>query len=382
MTGDLTTDLLLGLARAGRLTRQAALRLETLRTVGAATALRRRQEEIELKRVGRQAMRSASHLEIWQEAASALGATLEPLDGDLIRIRRDDSATIVCGRSVMLDDAVTLRIAEDKRLAHDMLARAGLPIADQLCFEASDTRPAEEFLEAAGSACVVKPAASTGGGAGTTGGVRKRGDLRRAALKAWRWGPRVLIERQAPGLVYRLLFLEGELLDVVQRRPPALAGDGRSTVAELIARENQRRIGERSLIGSLLRVDLDAVLTLREAGLSLRAVPPAEMEFQVKAITSQNARRDNVTYRDTLSKELVSDARAAAATLGVRLAGIDLVTTDPGRSLSATGGAIVEVNGEPGLEHHYQVAGGDAHTRVAVPILRRLLEQAPVPTAY
>jgi D-alanine-D-alanine ligase-like ATP-grasp enzyme len=57
----------------------------------------------------------------------------------------------------------------------------------------------------------------------------------------------------------------------------------------------------------------------------------------------------------------------------VRLAGVDLITTDLTASLHATGGVIIEVNGGPGLHHHYHVADRAGATRVAIPILRRLL---------
>jgi len=67
---------------------------------------------------------------------------------------------------------------------------------------------------------------------------------------------------------------------------------------------------------------------------------------------------------------LVSQAVAAARTVGVRLAGVDLIAADIG-SPEAT---IIEVNGTPGLHYHYQVADPANATRVVVPVLRRLLD--------
>ena len=64
---------------------------------------------------------------------------------------------------------------------------------------------------------------------------------------------------------------------------------------------------------------------------------------------------------------------AAAACVGLRLAGVDLVTPSLEGSLAETGGVVLEVNCTPGLHHHYLVAEPDRATRVAVPILRRLL---------
>lgn len=352
--------------------RAAAARLEALRTVGVRGVRTRLRQEAAF--AGQSpAIFAAVHRAIWDEAAEAVGAKVEPIGPGLDRISRGEQSTIVAGKRVALDDAVTLRVARDKRFVHELLSAEGLAVPDQLAFDATDPGEAARFLRSDKRACVVKPLADSGGGSGITGGIDSVDGLRRAALKAYRWSDRLILEREAPGLVYRLLFLEGRLLDVVQRRPPELVGDGRSDVRSLVAQENDLRMADRSLVGGLLRLDLDAALTLGRQGLSTGAVPGAGRRFQVKSATSQNARRDNAPYRDTIAPELVDQARAAVDLLGLRLAGVDLVTPDPSRPLGDVDGAIIEVNGEPGLQHHYCVADRDAATRVAIPILERLL---------
>jgi cyanophycin synthetase len=104
-------------------------------------------------------------------------------------------------------------------------------------------------------------------------------------------------------------------------------------------------------------------------------VLPEGQTVAVKTVTSQNRISDNETVREPVAPELIEEARLAAAQVGVRLAGVDLITTDLSRSLKESGGVIIEVNGTPGLHYHYQVADQGNATRVAVPILRRLLEE-------
>ena len=184
----------------------------------------------------------------------------------------------------------------------------------------------------------------------------------------------MLVEEQVRGEVYRLLFLEGELLDVLLRFPPRVPGDGRSTLAQLIEAENVRRLEARGHAGlHLLTMDLDAVLTLERAGLTLASVPAEGELVQLKVVTNQNRVEDNETVREGVSDELVEQCRRAAALVGVRVAGVDIVTPDISRPLSNGHGAIVEVNGTPGLHYHYQVADTERATRVAVPVLERLL---------
>ena len=313
---------------------------------------------------------------LWLDAASAVGADVSEPGGGFIEFRRGGCAVRVWGSWVPLDDLVTLRFADDKLLSRRSLEAAGLPVPAYSVFDRGDPRPAREFLAAAPGSCVVKPAGSSGG-SGATSGVRTDKALRRALLRAGRLDDRLLIERQVPGDLYRLLFCDGELLDVIRRLPPRVTGDGRSTVGELVAAENSRRLaaagGER--VG-LLRLDLDSALTLEQAALHHTSVPARGVVVAVKTVVNQNSSRDNVNVLEEVSGELVSEAAAAVAAVEVRLAGVDLITPDPGRPLSAAGGAILEVNGTPGLHYHYEVSNPERSVAVCVPILERLLAVA------
>jgi D-alanine-D-alanine ligase-like ATP-grasp enzyme len=86
---------------------------------------------------------------------------------------------------------------------------------------------------------------------------------------------------------------------------------------------------------------------------------------------------DNETFSGELEPELIAEARSAQNAVGLRLSGVDVITTDPTRPLADTGGVITEVNGTPGLHHHYLVADPEGATRVAIPILERLLSRGP-----
>jgi D-alanine-D-alanine ligase-like ATP-grasp enzyme len=224
--------------------------------------------------------------------------------------------------------------------------------------------------------CVVKPAVGTSGGLGVTVGVETPAQLERALLFASRYSPRVLVEHHVSGSMYRLLFLDDWLLDIVRRDPPQVTGDGRSTVAQLISQENRRRLaaGARR---ELLRMDLECLFELGRAGLRPGSVVPAGTAVTVKCATSQGGGADSETVREAPSGVLIDEARAAVEAVGLRLAGVDLITGDLRSRLAEAGGAIVEVNGTPGLDYHYDVADPVRATRVAIPLLRRLLSEAP-----
>jgi cyanophycin synthetase len=120
-------------------------------------------------------------------------------------------------------------------------------------------------------------------------------------------------------------------------------------------------------------MDQDCRASLREAGLSLRSVPARDAEVTVKGVANYGGEADTETVRGEIGAGLREQAARAAAALGVRLAGVDVITRDPTKSLDECGGVVNEVNTTPGLHFHYQVHNQAAMMPVAVPILRVLL---------
>lgn len=358
------------LGQAGSLGRDLAVRLDLVRSVGIGGAWSRIANDRRLRRLEDD---PDPYLRIWSDAARELGAEARVVSDGFIEISTEKAWTRVWANLVMLDDAVTLRFALQKALVNELLREDGLPVPEGLEFDASDLDAALAFLQSGPVPCVVKPVGSSGG-YGVTSGVSNEAQLMRARLRAARTDRSLMIERQISGDAYRFLILDGELLDVVRRHPPRVTGDGRSTVEQLITAENRRRIAHRYEAALWpLKIDLDCVLTLEQAGLSLSTVLPAGVTVAVKRVVSQSMLHDNETVREDVADELVAETVRAAQLVGLRLAGVDVITPDPGVSLARARGAILEVNGPPGLNYHYDVADPANATRVAVPILRKLL---------
>jgi D-alanine-D-alanine ligase-like ATP-grasp enzyme len=356
--------------RAGRPGRELGARIDLVVSAGVRQSLRRLRDEPLLR-----SYRTGVYEELWREAAEALGASFERRSGGVLEIRLDGRTTWVYRQEVALDPAVTLRASLDKSLAHGFLAAAGISIPDHRLCDVNRLGSALGFLREHPEGVVVKPAGGTGGGIGTTASVRTELQLRRAVLLASRKTQQVLVEARVPGHVHRILFLDGELLDVVRREPPHVTGDGSASIRTLIERENEARLEALGRRGpALLTTTLDCVFTLAAAGLELGSVPESGRRVQVKATTNQAGPADCHTERTPIAPELLRQVTAAVAATNLRLAGVDLITTDVAQPLEATGGAVIEVNGNPALHHHYQVADPAGASRVCIPVLRRVFE--------
>jgi cyanophycin synthetase len=308
---------------------------------------------------------------MWRDAAAELGASCRELGSDILEIECDGARTRVVENTCALDDPVTLAVLADKPLTYRLLGEEGLPVPRHAKFAFSEIGRAVDFVGRADRDCVVKPASGTGGGRGVTTGIRTTFQLARAAAAAAVYGEDLLVEEQVPGDNYRLLYLDGALLDAFVRRPPGVVGDGRSTLGTLIRRHNEERLrhgdGQSQV---LLTVDLDVRRTLARQGLSLRSVVPRGQRVVVKTVVNENCGSDNASAAHLLCPSVVEDGARAVRALGVRLAGVDVITPDPAAPLAEAGGVVLEVNAPPNYYYHYRKAGGACP--VAVHVLKRL----------
>ena len=350
-------DLVAGALRA------AALQGKVVNKLYVRTAAKRRVDR----------RRSAFYEQLWSDAAAELGGSVRPLRPPLLEIACGGVLLRVRDNVTSLDDPVTVAIADDKPLVYRLLADQGIPVPRHRLGRSDDLRGALGFLRTAPGPCVVKPARTAAGGIGVTTGVLGWAGLSVALVRAGVFCDDALVEEQVEGGVYRLLYLDGELLDAVVRRPPTVTGDGVSTVRRLVEAENRRRTDAGIEGGqSLVQLDWELRTTLRAAGLGLDAVPEAGRVVRLKGVVNDNRRDDNEAA--TIGPDLAALGARAAAAVGARLAGVDVITTDPSVPLAESGGVVIEVNATPGYYYHYLRRG--AGTAVAATILERLVAAA------
>jgi cyanophycin synthetase len=316
--------------------------------------------------------RSAFYARIWSEAAREIGASCVEIGGGVHEVGIDGRRTRVCETYTEIDDPVTLLVAGNKTVVLSMLRREGISVPRFVECDIQDIERAKRFVRKIGKKCVVKPANGTGAGVAVTAGVEATWDLLKAAALASVFGRKILIEELIQGDVYRLLYLHGELLDAVVRRPPTVTGDGRSSIRALIKQENALRlekVSERAQCA--LKIDLDMLNCLREQNLSLASIPGEGEIVRVKSVINENKGWENESAKETLCKSLIVEGARAASVIGARMAGVDVITCDPTVTLSESGGAVIEVNTTPGYYYHYMKKGGPFP--VAIYVLKEVL---------
>jgi cyanophycin synthetase len=239
-------------------------------------------------------------------------------------------------------------LAKDKLKCSAVLRTAGLPVAASGF--APDADHAAKLGAKIGYPVVVKPA-NMDQGLGVTAGIEDEADLRKAFADAAKFSKRVMVEKHHYGRDYRVTVLHGKVIKVMDRRPGGVTGDGKQTVARLVERLNDDDKAQRAKMRrqrAPMVLDDEATKLLEARGFKANSVVPAGEFIALR-------RRSNIsaggTYEILPPEALHPDNRMvainAAATLGLDIAGIDVISPDPALSWRETGGIICEVNAQP-----------------------------------
>lgn len=312
---------------------------------------------------------------IWQRVASAQGGTFTELAPDLWQIDVGPRRVRILNYELEFDNPVTLGLAGRKRIVHGLLGAAGLPVPEHVAFTLETLGKARAFVAQHPSGCVIKPSGGFGG-KGVTTHVQRAAEVRRAALLASVYDRELLVEAMIPGESYRLLVLEGKVVDAVYRRGARVQGDGVATIRQLLEGQGRGRRGARTRASD---DDRDLRFMLDSQGLTLDSRPGPGQVVVVRSSERRSSFAEVRTVytdsaRDLVCASIREDAEAAARLVGSDFLGVDVITLDPTVPLRESGGAINEVNTTPALHHHYD-ASREPYPAAAVLVLEALLRR-------
>lgn len=276
-------------------------------------------------------------------------------DGNLVQLGHGVRQRRIWTAETDYTSAIAEGIARDKDLTKELLRAVGVPVPEgQVVASAAEAWEAAQDI---GLPVVVKPTDGNHG-RGVTLDLHTEADIGAAFELASQHGSDVLVERCVPGLEHRLLVVGGTVVAAARGEAAWITGDGHHTVTELIEAQinsDPRRGTTENHPLNRLDLDEDDVVRqdLQRQGFLPTSVPPAGQRILVQ-------RNGNVAMdcTDEVHPEVAYAVSLAARTVGLDIAGVDLVAQDIGQPLQAQGGAIVEINAGPGLLMHLRPATG------------------------
>lgn len=253
---------------------------------------------------------------------------------------------------------VAENIAQHKELSKNLFRAVGVP-TPRGC-SVKSVEEAWQFACQVKAPIVIKPE-SGHQGKGVAVNLQTLEQIQAGFEAAAKLGP-VMVETLIPGEDYRLLIVGNRLVAAARREPPSVIGDGKKTIAELVAEinENPLRGEDHATVLSKLILDDIAVGVLAQQGLTVDTVLAAKQKVVIRANANLSTGGSAIDVTDSVHPEVAARAIDAAAVVGLNIAGIDVIAEDISRPLEEQNGGIVEVNAAPGLRMHLAPTAGAA----------------------
>ena len=259
--------------------------------------------------------------------------------------------------------AIGMEVAGDKRLAHRVLADAGLPVPEGRV--AASPAEALEALRAIGGPVVVKPLAGHQG-ENVHIELTEPPEVVAAFAAAAGDGGEVLVESYIPGRDYRVLVVGGRVVAAAELTAAYVTGDGAADVAALVERVNAdpaRGEGHDRPLTRLALGPTELALMARQ-GHAPDSVPAGGERVWLRRNANLSTGGTSRDVTGEVHAEVAGMCVRAAAAVGMDVCGIDLRLPDIGAAPPAERGAagILEVNAAPGLRMHlapHEGAGRD-----------------------
>src|SRR5690606_15440095 len=135
---------------------------------------------------------------------------------------------------------------------------------------------------------------------------------------------RVLVEEHVPGNDYRITVENGRVIKAITRQPGGVTGDGRQTVAELVA-DTISKAPPRRPRDSLVSLDQEACDLLEARGMTIDSIPEAGAFVALRRRANMSTGGTSLDVIDRLHPDNASLAIRAAQALKLDVAGIDLI---------------------------------------------------------
>src|SRR5256714_3436654 len=266
--------------------------------------------------------------------------------------------------------AIAVEIAQDKDDTKRVLGNIGLPVPTGDV--ARTIERAMDIVQEIGYPVILKPLDASHG-RGISGRIDNEEALREAWNDAREFGNRIVIEPYADGRDHRVLVVNGKVVACAERIPARVVGDGATTIAQLIEKENKdprRGVGHTKTL-TKLPADNRTVWFLKKQGLQLDSIPAKDQTVFLRGTANLSTGGTAVDRTDEMHPDNITACEMAAGIIGLDIAGIDVLTKDISVPFRDNGAVIIEVNAGPGIRMHTHPTEGEPRN-VAAPIIDML----------
>lgn len=249
-----------------------------------------------------------------------------------------------------LKDLARVRWMDNKAVLKEKFRALGLPVANGGAV--STVKEAQKLAATLTPPLIAKPFSGSAS-RHTTLHLMTEEDVARGFRVAKEVAPRVVIEEELIGAVYRATVVDGKFAAAIRRDQPHVVGDGASTILELVekANEHPKRSGP---YFHQIRLDEAAEKELAWQGLSVESVLPEGKRATLHQKINWSVGGTTTDVTDDVHPENIELFEEIARVLNTAMVGIDFIVEDISRSWKEQARCgILECNSMPFFDNHH-----------------------------
>ena len=304
----------------------------------------------------------------------------EAVARDIPYIRLNDESLVQLGygknqvrfRATMTDktSSIAVDLASNKDETKRMLGEAAIPVAKGYCI--SQESQLSETIEKIGFPLVFKPLDGNHG-KGASINVKTHEEAVNAFHHAKKYSRRIIIEKFIEGFDFRVLVINHKFIAAALREPAHVIGDGKSTIRELIEKENKdprRGYGHENVLTEI-SIDRETEEQLAKKSYTTETILKKDELCYLKGTANLSTGGTSTDVTDMVHPHNIFICERISRIIGLDICGIDIMAQNLSEPLESTGGVILEVNAAPGFRMHLAPSKG-LPRNVAAPVIDML----------
>lgn len=266
------------------------------------------------------------------------------------------------GTNFDLNPLGAAEIAKDKAYAAYFMKKMGYRVVQGESFFSKEwaetiqsrrtVKDAYRYARKLGFPVIVKPN-SKSQGAGVCL-VHNRTEFSRAVSEIEKKDRVFLVQRVSHGGDYRIVVLDNKIISAYERLPLTVAGDGKSTIKNLLKRK--QAIFKKTGRDTIIKLDDFRIpLHLKHRGITLRTILPKGETVTLLDNRNLSSGGDAVDVTKKIHPSFCKLAIRLTSDMGLRYCGVDLMVQGNITKPLKNNYQIIEINAAPGIDNYAKV---------------------------
>lgn len=268
-----------------------------------------------------------------------------------VKISHGKKFIYIRSTNLPINPSVNVLIAEKKHLTNLLFHKNNLPAPTH--FVCENLKEIIKHSRKINPPYVLKPVDLTQG-EGITTNIKNQLNLKKIAKKTLKKYHQVILEKYIKGKDYRLLIIDGKFVSAALRIPAKVIGNGIHTIRKLIAIENKNplRGNKNTKPLTFIKIDQETINFLKKNNYHPESIPQKRKIVYLKETANYSKGGESKIVTSKTHKDYKILAEKAAQTIGLKFAGVDIITKDISLGLQKSLVSIIEINSSPGLRIH------------------------------